>query len=154
VAVDRVAGVLTVTTIIALPGGIDALADVATGEGYGMVARLAADFRSGSNRFDAPGEGLWQATVADALIGVCGVNRDPYADPTENAGRVRRLYVTPKARRQGVASSLLAEVIAAARSQFSILTAFTTDGTAARFYAARGFRPVTGVERRSFELIL
>ncbi|MGA9596550.1 MAG: hypothetical protein WBV06_10355 [Acidimicrobiia bacterium] len=35
-----------------LPEDIDSLADTAGDEGHAMVARLAADFRSGENRFE------------------------------------------------------------------------------------------------------
>lgn len=145
---------ITVLPEDVLPEDIDSLADTAGDEGHAIVARLAADFRSGENRFDAPGEGLWEARVGTNLVGICGLNRDPFATPAEKAGRVRRLYVIPEFRRQGIASALLENVIAVARLHFSLVNAFTTNPAAIRFYTARGFRTVAGVERRSVELPL
>lgn len=135
-----------------LPDGIDALAHAAAEEGYRMIRHLSETFRDASNRFDQPGEALWEARAGAHLIGVCGLNRDPFAAPAENAGRVRRLYVASEWRRHGVATTLLDQVIANAREFFSVLTVFTTDPAAAGFYRARGFRPVTGVAKRSFEM--
>lgn len=144
----------TVSRSLALPEGIESMARAAADEGYGMISRLVVDHASGENRFDAPGEGLWELRAGAGLIGVCGLNQDPFAAPVENAGRIRRLYVIPGSRRHGVASALLTHVITAARLRFSLLTAFTTSPAATLFYTARGFQEVSDVPRRSFQLPL
>lgn len=144
----------SVASVVALPTDIDSLAAVAADEGFRMVSRLAAEYRLGDNRFDGPGEALWAARAGGELIAVCGLNRDPFADPAENAGRVRRLYVRPEWRRCGIASELVDAVVARARTRFSILTAFTTNESARAFYVARGFDTVDGVPRRSLVLAL
>ena len=88
------------------------------------------------------------------MTGVCGLNQDPFADPEDNAGRVRRLFVLPEWRRKGVASALAETVEQQARDHFDVLTAFTTDAGARAFYEGRGFETVVGVPKRSFQLRL
>lgn len=119
-----------------------------------LVARLVADYQSGSNRFDREGEGLWAARDDSSLVGVCGLNQDPFAAASEEAGRVRRLYVLQPWRRLGVASLLLDEVEAMAHRHHRILTAYTADPVAGAFYRARGYQTVTEVAKRSFQLSL
>ena len=87
---------------------------------------------SGANRFEAPGEALFVAVADDHIVGISGLNRDPYAcDP--RTGRVRRLYVAPAYRRQGVGQALLESVITLLRVRTE---------AADRFYTAHGFRRV------------
>ena len=145
---------MIVTRIDSLPAGIESLERAATSEGLRMVQRLVEDFCSGVNRFDRPGEGLWAATDDTELLGVCGLNIDPYAAPEERAGRVRRLYVSPTRRRNGVASALLDAVIDEARHRFAALTAFTQSPEAIAFYRAHGFTEVHRLDKRTVLLPL
>ena len=138
----------------ALPIEIDTLASAADAEGLGMVAQLVTDFVGGVNRFDETGEALWVADAHHRLIGVCGLNQDPFARPEERAGRVRRLYVTPAWRKKGAGSQLADAVANHARQHFAVLTAFTDDPRAQAFYRGRGFEAVVGVSKRSFQLSL
>ena len=145
---------IVIRQIDALPIDIDALVRAADAEDLGMVAQVVTDFVSGANRFDQPGEGLWVADAHHRLIGICGLNRDPFARPEESAGRVRRLYVIPAWRRKGAVSRLTDAVAESARHHFAVLAAFTTDPRAMAFYRARGYETVVGVTKRSFELSL
>jgi GNAT superfamily N-acetyltransferase len=109
--------------------------------GMRLVRRLLDEWRDGSNRFDRPGEVLFGAWLDAELVGVGGLNIDPYAgDP--RVGRVRHLYVLVAARRLGVASALMAEIISAARGRFQTLRLSTTNPAAGRLYESLGFRPV------------
>jgi hypothetical protein len=57
-----------------------------------FVRRLADDWVSVANRFDRPGEALFVARLPGQVVGVRGLNVDPYtAEP--GVGRVRHLYV-------------------------------------------------------------
>jgi len=108
-------------------------------EGCKFVERLCVEWASGTNRFNAPGEALFLAVAGDQVVGVCGLNCDPYArDP--QIGRVRRLYVARAHRRCGIGRALLEAVIAHARSHFSLLRVRTE--AAGKFYIAHGFRRV------------
>lgn len=81
----------------------EALLRESCAEGFDHVRRLIAHWEDGSNRFERLGEKLFGAFHEDALIGVGGLNIDPYAgDPA--IGRVRHLYVLPNHRRHGVAA--------------------------------------------------
>jgi GNAT superfamily N-acetyltransferase len=106
--------------------------------GLQFVRRLQDDWRSGANRFDRPGEALFAAIDEVRLLGVCGLNVDPYS-PSPRVGRVRHLYVSVAHRRQRIGSRLVHEVIAAARHSFDRLRLRTNDPHAARFYEQLGF---------------
>jgi ribosomal protein S18 acetylase RimI-like enzyme len=110
--------------------------------GLHLVRKLVDEWRDGSNAFDRPGEAVFGARVDGRLVGVCGLNVDPYAGD-ERIGRVRHLYVLNAARRLGVARALMAEIVAAARGRFGTLRLSTSNPAAARLYESLGFRAMT-----------
>ena len=112
--------------------------------GLGLVRRLVEEWVSGANRFDRPGEKLFGAWLDGRLVGVCGLNVDPYT-AKEGVGRVRHLYVLSAFRRRGVGRGLIAAVIEAARGRFGELRLRTGNPEAARVYEAIGFQPSGGV---------
>jgi GNAT superfamily N-acetyltransferase len=111
--------------------------------GWRFVRRLSDEWATGTNRFRQPGEALFAARLDGVLVGVCGLNVDPY---TGNArvGRVRRLYVHSSHRRQGIGRELVVAVIQAATGVFDALRLRTENPEAAHFYEALGFRPAAG----------
>lgn len=111
--------------------------------GLQFVRRLAEEWASGRNRFDRPGEALFGALLDGRLVGVCGLNVDPYA-AGPRVGRVRHLYVSAAHRRLGVGRQLVSAVVAAARGPFSTLRLHTANPAAARLYESLGFRPHAG----------
>lgn len=115
----------------------------AESEGYRFVTKLLADWRDWSNRFEAPGEAVLIAVLDDELVGVCGLNIDPYVSDAAVA-RLRHLYVLPKARRTGVGAALVARLIKQARTDFRVVRLRTYNPEAATFYVALGFEPVHG----------
>ena len=108
-------------------------------QGFRFVRRLVEEWESGANRFDRPGEALFVARVGNDVVGVCGLNVDPYADDPK-IGRVRHLYVLVPHRRSGVGEQLVADVLEAARGRFERLHLRTTNAIAARLYERLGFR--------------
>lgn len=114
--------------------------------GLRFVRRLAEEWESGVNRFDRAGEALLGALRGRRLLGVCGLNVDPYAGEPR-VGRVRHLYVLTAYRRHGVGRQLLGAVIAAAHGPFSALRLSTVNPEAARLYEALGFRRHAGDAR-------
>jgi|SRR5579883_3348915 len=106
-------------------------------EGFRFVERLCKEWVSGANRFDAPGEALFLAIADGQVVGVCALNRDPYAHDART-GRVRRLYVLPAHRRSGIGAALVEAVIGRARDHFDLLRLRTDK--ASEFYVALGFR--------------
>jgi GNAT superfamily N-acetyltransferase len=107
--------------------------------GLGFLRRLVDEWDSGRNRFDRPGEALFGALTDGRLVGVCGLNIDPYAD-SPSVGRVRHLYVLIAHRRLGVGRWLAEVVVRTARASFDTLRLRTHDPAAARLYEALGFR--------------
>jgi GNAT superfamily N-acetyltransferase len=123
------------------PDALAALVAESERDGWRFVRRLSDEWAAGTNRFDHPGEALFGAWAAGRLVGVCGLNVDPYtADGTD--GRVRRLYVLAAFRRLGVGRRLVRAVVAAARGRFGSLRLRTESREAAAFYEGLGFRPV------------
>lgn len=110
-------------------------------EGHNMIRRLLSDFRSGVNRFNAPGEILYAHFSGQVPIAVCGLNRE--TDPRfPRSGRIRRLYVVPRFRRKGLARTLVDELIQHAVLHFDTLTVNVGKAEAREFYEGLGFVPV------------
>ena len=119
--------------------------------GFKFVDRLCDEWSSGANRFDRMSEGLFLAFDDDEVVGVCGINRDPYAEDLR-VGRVRRLYVLSTYRGRGVGRTLLDRVIENACGHFDLLRVRTD--YANDFYLARGFRPVDDDAHATHEFVL
>lgn len=84
------------------------LVEESTIEGFRHLKRLVNDYESGVNKFDKDGEALFIALQNNEIVGVCGLNSDPYVTSKE-VGRVRRLYVLPRVRRFGLGRSSLTD---------------------------------------------
>jgi GNAT superfamily N-acetyltransferase len=122
-------------------------------EGWRFVRRLADEWVAGTNRFDRSGEELLAAWADGALVGVCGLNTDPYAgDPA--TGRVRRLYVLRAFRGRGVGRLLVQAVLQSARTRFRSLRLRTESAAAGRLYERLEFVPAVGVPDCTHTLIL
>jgi len=57
---------------------IDALVAESEQAGWRFMRRLAEEWASGANRFDGAGEGFFAALIGGRVVGVCGLNVDPY----------------------------------------------------------------------------
>jgi len=121
-----------------LPAGFDALRSDACGEGHTNMERLAADWATGANRFEASGEALLAAFVAEELAGVGGMTVDPTC---LQALRLRRFYVRPMFRRLGVGRSLALALMHQARPLTNRLVLNAETELATRFWEALGFVP-------------
>jgi GNAT superfamily N-acetyltransferase len=109
-------------------------------QGLSFVKRLADEWASGANRFDRPGEALFAVRDAADIVGVGGLNVDPYTTEP-GTGRLRHVYVMAAHRRRGLGAVLVGEIIAAARGHFHTLRLSTSNPDAARLYERLGFRP-------------
>ena len=129
-----------------LSAELDELVRESVRGGYQHVERLLREWRSGENRFDEGGEAFFVARLDGKIVGVCGLNVDPFAEGSE-AGRVRRLFVSERHRRSGIATALLERVCAEARKTFRVLRVGVGPSGEGVFYESLGFVPVAGVER-------
>jgi N-acetylglutamate synthase-like GNAT family acetyltransferase len=116
--------------------------------GFRAIERLVTDWETGVNRFDRPGEALFIArqgapqsgSGSDRILGVCGLNRDPYINSSQ-IGRVRRLYVMQDSRCQGIGRTLVHQIIEVAKLSFDRLHVRTTNPVTAQFYQSLSFMP-------------
>ncbi len=144
---------IAISKLRELPLDLDRLVQASLAEGFGFLERLREEWETGANRFARPGEVLFEARRRGHLVGICGLNRDPYLDPG-SAGRVRRLYVAPEARRLGIARRLVRQVLREAHGTFTLLRLRTDTREGALFYQALGFHPTAGVATATHELRL
>jgi GNAT superfamily N-acetyltransferase len=108
--------------------------------GYRFVRRLVDEWERGVNRFTRPGEGLFVAESGGQVVGVCGLNVDPYLDDPR-VGRVRNVYVLAACRGRGIGRQLIERSIAAGRGHFDRLRLRGEEAGPARLYESLGFRP-------------
>lgn len=132
---------------------LNLLLEESISEGYKFVQKLLEEYMVGSNRFNRLGETLFVALIDEEVIGICGLNIDPYLDLI-NVGRVRHLYVLPKHRSSGVAKKLLGMIIDEARNHFRTLTLYTENPIADKFYKNIGFSRAEGIFKASHILNL
>jgi GNAT superfamily N-acetyltransferase len=112
--------------------------------GYRFVRRLIDEWEQGVNRFSRPGEALFAAEIDGQIVGVCGLNVDPYLnDPC--IARVRNVYVLAAWRRRGIGGRLVDQAIESARGHFHRLRLRGEQPGPARLYESLGFRPCSGI---------
>lgn len=119
-------------------GQVTALLEESESEGWRFLRRLVDEWKQGVNRFDKPGEALFAAMDKQKLVGICGLNIDPYADESK-IGRVRRLYVLREYRGRGIGRQLVQAAIRAAQGEFSTLRVRTENSAAGLLYERLGF---------------
>nr|WP_211749011.1 GNAT family N-acetyltransferase [Paenibacillus sp. Marseille-Q4541] len=107
-------------------------------EGFLHLERLVTDYKAGTNKFDKNGEALFLVIKNSEILGVCGLNQAPFTD-SKKVGRVRRLYVSPSARRFGIGRLLMDSVIAEAQNHYLMLVLKTDNSGADLFYRSIGF---------------
>ncbi|MFS0615632.1 GNAT family N-acetyltransferase [Lederbergia ruris] len=133
---------------------LDMLIDDSLSEGYKFIERLVNEYKTGSNKFDKKGESLYVAKIGSEVIGIGGLNIDPYLS-LPDVGRVRHLYVLRKNRGTGVEKKLLITITDEARKHFRTLRLSTTNNPVAdNLYIKCGFSKVEGVHKASHILEL
>ncbi|MEO0471387.1 MAG: GNAT family N-acetyltransferase [Bacteroidota bacterium] len=134
--------------------GWDRLLSASQVEGFRFLERMEAEWVSGKNRFTAHGERLLCITNTEGILaGIGGLNRDPFA-PTGQVGRVRRMYIAPEFRRQGLASMLLESIVQEAVGRFTSLHLRTDQLIGAAFYEKHGFQRLQNHPSASHRLML
>ena len=120
-----------------LPEGFAALRAEADAEGHRHMSRLAQEVVESPGMFTA----LLAAFEDGALVGVGGLTPEP-AEPS--AQRMRRLFVTARARRRGVARTLANALLQEALQHTRRVTVHAGDPEAERFWEALGYARVEG----------
>lgn len=124
---------------------VRALADAARAEGFAHVDRLLDGWASRANRFGGAGERLLGLFDRTELIGVGGLNRDPYLDDPQ-IGRIRHVYILPDRRRRGAGKELVGALVEGGAGAFRIIRVRAAKGDAPRFYEAIGFSRIAAAD--------
>jgi N-acetylglutamate synthase-like GNAT family acetyltransferase len=123
------------------PPDIGELRRESVSEGHAFVERAFVEWVEGINRFDREGEGFFLARSNAAVVGMCGLNIDPFlGDPS--VGRLRHLYVPIASRRNRIGSHLVAACLDLAAMSFGPVRLRTFNSQAAKFYEHTGFGKV------------
>lgn len=140
--------VFTLAPLHELPSDFGALRDLSVREGFGMLPRLERQWAEGK-RFQRPGELLLGGFMERHLVVIGGLTQTQHA----YIMRVRRVYVHPDFRRQGLGHRLMQALIRHAESlPVRELELFTDTEAGAQFYESLGFVPVAeeGTTHRRF----
>jgi GNAT superfamily N-acetyltransferase len=129
------------TSLAAVP--LSRLQMVSVADGHNLLQRLCDEWRSGANRFDREGEALFVAWQRGKLVGLCGLNRDPFPDARRDDARLRHLYVEPAARRAGIGRDLTLRCLDHARGGFARVRLRCHQPAAIALYRTLGFAPVS-----------
>ncbi|PQV55069.1 N-acetylglutamate synthase-like GNAT family acetyltransferase [Paraburkholderia sp. BL21I4N1] len=132
---------LAITQLKALPPELVDLEREASKQGFKFLGRLIEEWRTGSNRFNKPGERLLVALAAGNIVGIGGLNVDPYK-PIGDTARLRRLYVASSFRRRGVGEALVYALLKEASGTFRVIRLSTDTEAAAAFYVRLGFSAI------------
>ncbi len=131
---------------------LHSLLDESKRGGYHFLQRTIDDWHTEVNKFNKPGEKLWGLFLGKNLIGIGGLNIDPYS-LTPKVGRVRHLYIQEAQRRAGHATLIMNKIIEEASHHFTLLRLFTDNAGASAFYEKLGFKQ-TGEYKASHIMIL
>jgi GNAT superfamily N-acetyltransferase len=124
-----------------LSPGIGPLRAEALKEGHKFIEKLVGEWTTGENRFSAPGEILCGSIHQDLLVAVGGLNRDPFLD-NPSIGRIRRVYVRPAWRKQGLGTAIIGWLLNHARRHYKCVRLRAENPAAARLYEKLGFMPI------------
>lgn len=90
------------------------------------------------NVFNKTGECLYGVFQGDMLIGVGGLNEDPYTKDNK-IGRLRRFYISRDYRRIGLGNLLLNQLLCHAEKYFEVIVLHADTKQGDVFYTANGF---------------
>ncbi|PMB17961.1 GNAT family N-acetyltransferase [Fischerella thermalis] len=121
------------------PESIHHLVKESLSQGFRFVERLIREYCTGLNCFDRSGEMLLAASVQGTVVGIGGLNRDPYFNDLK-VGRLRHLYVGSDWRRRGVGCLLVTQLVHEASQHYQLLTLRTDTPAANEFYQKLGFK--------------
>nr|WP_140417254.1 GNAT family N-acetyltransferase [Bacillus cereus] len=107
-------------------------------EGFNFLTKLVNEYESEVNTFNKTGECLYGMFQEEMLIGIGGLNQDPYTEDNK-IGRLRRFYISKDYRRIGLGNLLLNRLLSHAEKYFQIVILHTDTKQGDAFYIANGF---------------
>lgn len=127
---------------------IYALLECSVVEGYRFIKRLINEYDNETNRFDKNGEVLFVIELDDQVIGIGGLNIDPYLN-NDTVGRIRHIYIEPKHRRKKIGKQLVELLLDEAKKHFKGVRLYTENPLADQLYQMVGFEKVEGQNKAS-----
>ncbi|SIQ66061.1 Acetyltransferase (GNAT) domain-containing protein [Bacillus cereus] len=116
----------------------DYLVQESKDEGFNFLIKLISDYENKINIFNKTGECLYGIFQGEKLIGIGGLNKDPYTE-NNRIGRMRRFYIAKEYRRKGVGKLLLVRILSEAKKYFNIVVLHTDTEQGDKFYTSSGF---------------
>ncbi|AJI36143.1 MULTISPECIES: GNAT family N-acetyltransferase [Bacillus cereus group] len=107
-------------------------------EGFKFLQKLINEYENELNTFNKSGECLYGIFQGEKLIGIGGLNADPYTE-NNKIGRLRRFYITKDYRRIGLGNLLLKRLLYHAEKYFKVVVLHTDTKQGDAFYIANGF---------------
>ncbi|WP_242252706.1 GNAT family N-acetyltransferase [Bacillus cereus group sp. BfR-BA-01379] len=107
-------------------------------EGFNFLKKLISDYENKINTFNKIGECLYGIFQGEKLIGIGGLNEDPYTE-NNKVGRLRRFYISKDYRRIGLGNLLLNRLLSHAEKYFNVVVLRTDTKQGGAFYTANGF---------------
>ncbi|MFK4469068.1 GNAT superfamily N-acetyltransferase [Bacillus sp. RC252] len=117
---------------------INHLIQESTKEGFNFLIKLINEYESKRNTFSKTGECLYGIFRGNTLIGIGGLNQDPYTKDNK-IGRLRRFYIAKDYRRKGLGKLLLGRILGDAKIYFTIVVLHTDTEQGDQFYTSNGF---------------
>ncbi|MBJ7932920.1 MULTISPECIES: GNAT family N-acetyltransferase [Bacillus cereus group] len=106
--------------------------------GFNFLIKLINEYENKINVFNKTGECLYGIFQGEKLIGIGGLNEDPYTE-NNKIGRVRRFYIAKEYRRKGLGRLLLVRILSDAKKYFNIVVLNTDTEQGDKFYTSGGF---------------
>ncbi|MEB9455005.1 GNAT family N-acetyltransferase [Bacillus anthracis] len=107
-------------------------------EGFKFLIKLISEYENKINTFNKNGECLFGIFQGEKLIGIRGLNADPYTE-NNKIGRLRRFYIAKDYRRIGLGKLLLNKLLSHAEKYFKVVVLHTDTKQGDVFYTANGF---------------
>ncbi|KAB2441143.1 GNAT family N-acetyltransferase [Bacillus luti] len=116
----------------------DYLVQESKDEGFHFLVKLISEYENEINKFNKTVECLYGIFQGEKLIGIGGLNVDPYTE-NNKIGRLRRFYISKDYRRIGLGNLLLNRLLSHAEKYFQIVVLHTDTKQGNAFYLANGF---------------
>lgn len=123
-------------------------------EGFQFLNRLEEDWINNINRFNGEGEGYFKLQVNNQVVGVGGINNNPFDQAEKRVGRIRRFFILKQWRNRGLGSELLSHIIKEFSSAYETIQLKTDNRNACLFYEKYGFNIIDNDENVTHELKL